>query len=471
MKPEYWEDAEALIEADERSGWWRKFMLFFGVALLVGSIGFFTWKNNNTNTISSVEKNPDFNHKTEALVKDKLNNNQKESDKELINKNSESKSSDIENGVSKSSIISNDFINKKETKIQATKNQKSIEPDNKNQKLNSTSKSSFAQTIPSSSLNPNPNQYKATRKSSTQKDVDDISISPNSDIINSNPVVVVDPVKNDKTEIAATNQEDKQASLQDDAQKINDNDTEKLENEEEKEKRLEAVTFISPLNVFLLSNKEKAFEFNPECFPYKTKVYRFGITGGAVGYPLIENSSETPFIGFKGGLFAEHNLKTNIFRNKWSIGTELLYHYRQGNFVAIKEEAVIQYSFGRTSTDAKLTPKNLHYLEMPIYLKYHLNKVSFEAGGLVSYLLGVRGEVNQNDVLEKGWVDELGFNKVHANAILGIQFSLKQRLKFGIRANYSLNSILDKNAILPNGDALRESGPLYLTFKFSQYLK
>jgi hypothetical protein len=34
MKPEYWEGAEALIEADERSGGWRRLFVWFGKMIL-----------------------------------------------------------------------------------------------------------------------------------------------------------------------------------------------------------------------------------------------------------------------------------------------------------------------------------------------------------------------------------------------------------------------------------------------------
>ena len=226
--------------------------------------------------------------------------------------------------------------------------------------------------------------------------------------------------------------------------------------------------------MFLANNKKvKELDLNTvwSKIPSRDK-FVFGGFGGAVGYPLTENSSDNLYIGFKTGLILERNFQ--IGKANMALGTELTYHYRSGNFVATKQNEVASYSFGRSVAQRKLTPENLHYFELPLYLKYQKKRMTLETGASFNYLLGVRGTVTEVDgTSQSGWVPSLGFKNNHVNVLLGFHYRISDNLHFGVRANYTPGGILDKEAVLPDGItvALQESRPFYLTFRLTQYLK
>ena len=445
MKPEFWEEAEALIVADEKRRGWLGFMKWFGLLLLVSVVSFFIWKNEISNSLvnsvetkndkfenSSIEKNQDFSsdvkfekYKTATIQQSNTVDNFK-------NKTTQTKSeTEITNSISKSN-----------------ESKDSYSFSNSNNQIQNNSAKPFSNTYTKSNFNTSIN-----------------NTFPNQFIQNkiTNPIIDKEENVETKTTIPSST--------------IPSTVETKDEKEDEISKPIAAAITTIPSLDFLLNNKNMeipSINIDETCsyFHGKKKV-RFGVTAGAVGYPLIENNSTQPFIGAKAGIFAEYNFFTLKRKGHCSIGSELLYHYRSGNFIATQSNEIIEYSFGRRITTDFLTPKNLHYLELPIYLKYKLPKVNFEGGVSMNYLAGVRGTIDRSDANQEVWMSTLGFKKYHANVLLGFQYKLNDNIGFGVRMNYTLGGILDSNAVVPfpNDKVLRESGPLYLTFKVTQYLK
>ena len=445
MKPEFWEEAEALIVADEKRRGWLGFMKWFGLLLLVSVVSFFIWKNEISNSLvnsvetkndkfenSSIEKNQDFSSDVKFEKNKTATIQQSNTVDNFKNKTTQTKSeTQIQNSTSKSN-----------------ESKDSYSFSNSNNQIQNNSAKPFSNTYTKSNFNTSIN-----------------NTFPNQFIQNkiTNPIIDKEENVETKTTIPSST--------------IPSTVETKDEKEDEISKPIAAAITTIPSLDFLLNNKNMeipSINIDETCsyFHGKKKV-RFGVTAGAVGYPLIENNSTQPFIGAKAGIFAEYNFFTLKRKGHWSIGSELLYHYRSGNFIATQSNEIIEYSFGRRITTDFLTPKNLHYLELPIYLKYKLPKVNFEGGVSMNYLAGVRGTIDRSDANQEVWMSTLGFKKYHANVLLGFQYKLNDNIGFGVRMNYTLGGILDSNAVVPfpNDKVLRESGPLYLTFKVTQYLK
>ncbi|MFK7773625.1 MAG: outer membrane beta-barrel protein [Saprospiraceae bacterium] len=466
MKPEYWEGAEALIDADKKSGDWRRFLIWFGVALMAGLGVFFIWKNDNSNPI--VENDKTENTALGNVSSPTIENDKSEfeiSDKnvsEAENKLTELNDTNIAENVSTPALGENKKSEKNIAEVKSTK------PLNQNTDL-------FSKTIPS---NPSVNNLENNNNSNEIENNNNASSSSNSNtptFTSDEGIQSNQPIGNINSNTGAKENEEKLIPIID--KEISSIRTEDVIKKEET--RVQPIasssTVMLPFLELLLANNKKIEKLDLEAvcpFTPSRDKFTYGLFGGAVGYPLIENSSETPFIGFKGGLLMERNFE--IGKAKLAVGAELAYHYRSGNFVATKQNEVTSYSFGRSIAQAKLTPENLHYLELPIYLKYQKNRMTLETGASFNYLLGVGGKIIEADRTENsGWVPSLGFKKNHVNVLLGFHYRISDNLHFGVRANYTPGGILDKGVILPDGltVALQESRPFYVTFRVTQYLK
>jgi len=465
MKPEYWAGAEALIEADEKSGGWRKFMLWFGVALVAGLSVFFIWKNDNSNAI--VEKETTTNTTLENVITPRLEN---EKNKIGISKDNISEVRIAEQNSStgknnSANILAPTFSEYKKTEKNAT--------DLKNTKQLNGGQNNFSKIIPSKS---SANNLVGSYNSSEVEH--GISNSNN----NNTPTFMLNggnqsnqSEENTAGIVAQKDNEEKLIPIV--PKEISSIKDAKFLKEEGIVVQPIASTSTIPLpflEMFLANNKKvEQLDLEPVCpFTPRRDDFVFGIFGGAVGYPLIENNSETPFIGFKTGFLIERNFE--IGKANMAMGAELTYHYRSGNFVATKQNEVERYSFGRSVAQSKLTPENLHYLELPLYLKYQKLRMTFETGASFNYLLGVRGKVTEaNGSVQSGLVPSLGFKRNYVNVLLGFHYRISDNLHFGVRADYTPGGILDSKAELPDGItvALQESKPFYLTFRITQYLK
>ena len=479
MKPEYWEGAEALIEADERKGNWRRFIILFGVLLLAGVGVFIFWKKEDhqvaTDKIEKTEStfgNVLLQETEEGL--DKTQNTNAETlqvEKETTSSNI-SKEPLVENKSEKElPVWSPNRLEKEEEKIGKEENDENLENSSSVKSMEaspSTASSDLKKPIADNYFS----DANVLANNAERKNTDNLNENKK-DNFNENKK---NSFKEDENKIEV-------GSIEDDFGKESNGVGETLEREDvlliegnkikektTKEPIAATTILLPPLDVYLTNDLLAEIDVKPlwDGITNSPKRFSLGVTAGAVGYPLIENSSDKKFIGFKGGFLAEYLLKTK--KNNLTIGSELLYHFRSGNFVATKQNENVKYSFGRTVSTAELTPQNLHYLELPVYLKYDFGKMNVEAGASVNYLLGAQGKVTQADGSEEsGWVPTLGFKKYHANVLLGVHYKVSENLRFGMRANYTPGGILNTTGELPNGDALQESGPLYLTFRVTQY--
>lgn len=425
MKPEFWEEAEALIEADEKDKDRRRFLIWFLVFMLVGGTLFGVWKlNNASNKIAELEQ------ENQNLTKKEKNTN------------------DTEINVRQEAGISVDKIDSKE----------------ENGRIIDQPVVQFNQTI-------NQNLKPSNRNNSNQEG-SSFSEKTNSDNNPINPISSIPLDKNQSRNQPAGNGQN-EGNINEGGN-LGEKETEVTTKVEVPIQPIASTsTILLPFLELFLTNNEKVekLDLKTVCpFTPERKKIAFGAFGGIVSYP-VENSSDQPFIGFKAGFLIEHNFK--IKAANMAFGTEFAYHYRSGNFEATKEQDITSYSFGRSVAQAKLTPENLHYFELPIYLKYQRNRSTFETGLSLNTLLGVQGKVTQpGGAVQSGWIQSLGFKNNYTNLLFGFHYRLNDYLHFGVRANYTPGGILDKTAILPEGItvALQESNPLYFTIRVTHYL-
>ncbi|MEM6963412.1 MAG: outer membrane beta-barrel protein [Bacteroidota bacterium] len=461
MKPEYWEQAEALIEADQRQEWWKRSFIWWGTLLVFVTLGFFIWVkiNNPTtdgttqkNTVVAVEENAPVTKDANTTNSFPMANDNSFSNK--ANTNTSSQKAELNDQANAPTQFSENTV----TAASST-NPSRILPTKEEQA--DISKTTVTKTNPTAEVD-NLND-KVLNKSATE-------LEPNNSITDNN-FNKENTTKEDQSVQNKISEDNSDQTAQPTSPIASTTNTEER-NFQQDPPKAEVFPMIASLNFLLESDQEKWVDLDIEKHltppSSKRETFSFGVGAGAVGYPLIENSTPQRFIGFKAGAFVEYNFKNEKFAKQWSLGSELLYHFRTGNFLATKENLEVQYSFGRSTTANQLTPRNLHYVELPLYLKYHSKKTSFELGGAVSYLAGVQGTLDQAGEKTSGLMPRFGFKKYHANILLGTYFHLSDRLRFGVRANFTPGGILDKNAGAPN-QTLRESGPLYLTFRVNQY--
>lgn len=180
--------------------------------------------------------------------------------------------------------------------------------------------------------------------------------------------------------------------------------------------------------------------------------------------------------GFKIGLTATYPLN-----DAWSLRAEALYYQQRGTFQSVRSSPQIKFLFGSTQQTLELIPSSLHYLEIPVLGLWKRQKHQVIFGASLNFLLGLYGKIGdytQNGTAnaptlnetQKGWMDKEGFAPIRAHALLGYQWQMNQRLGLGLRVNYTLGSILDKNYEAPYSFILLENQPLNLEarveFKF-----
>lgn len=145
----------------------------------------------------------------------------------------------------------------------------------------------------------------------------------------------------------------------------------------------------------------------------KQKGIEFGIKAGA-NLTEFRNTSSKFKIGVMGGVFSQYKLS-----KKLAIRSEILYS-AQG--------AKSKNSSGKIK---------LNYINIvPAMIKFYpINKLSFEGGPHVGYLLGGKGA---------GFVKR-DFKKIDYGIALGIGYSLIDNLEVGIRYNLGLVDIAKEN--------------------------
>ncbi len=205
----------------------------------------------------------------------------------------------------------------------------------------------------------------------------------------------------------------------------------------------------------------------------KPRSFRIGLTAAALFYPSKNNSTTLTGAGF--GVIGEYKLL-----NALSLNAELLYTLVDGNFGATSQTTHTIYGFGKKEIEYRLKPETMHFVELPVYLRYRFGKHGIEGGATLAYLAGLRGSIEKQTSLypwerpddgsiptethKAGWIAKNDFNTFSFHLNLGYRYFPNQKFALGLRSGYRLGDLLKSNAQQFSG-----SEPLYFNLSASWY--
>lgn len=207
-------------------------------------------------------------------------------------------------------------------------------------------------------------------------------------------------------------------------------------------------------------------DFNkaPQLLGNKQPFYTaLSLYAGSSLYPYTQIGAKR-LIAYTAGVNYSINLKKS-----WSLEAAAHYRVREGDFGASQTTTQDSFAFRRISTEHSLTATALHTIEIPLAISYTKYRHQLQFGVNYVRLLGVKGSLNKKDnqddlsikVLEKGWLDDDGFNQNRFELMLGYYYTLKPGFRVGANVHYILGGIVENGA---SPDLLLESKPLFIDF-------
>ncbi len=180
--------------------------------------------------------------------------------------------------------------------------------------------------------------------------------------------------------------------------------------------------------------------------PVHERKLSFGLTAAGM---LSQASSDGKKIGAVGGIFASCRL-----RPEWSLGLGVQWRflpgYRAGDTTAVETSEQLRYSFGFVRDEWRLETKGLHYLEVPLALRRRFGALSVEGGAATGILMGVRAQVTQRhseslvpETIEQGntWADKSPYRTVYVAPFLGAEWQAVRHLGLSLRGHYRPSSL------------------------------
>jgi hypothetical protein len=188
---------------------------------------------------------------------------------------------------------------------------------------------------------------------------------------------------------------------------------------------------------------------NPLTAPGKETKNAWGIMAGA-GYwfpyqtTLGASTNEGRF-GFTGGIYYRR-----ILHKRWELGLSAIYSSR-GALDFDKTYTNTNYGFGIESDKTTVSPKTLHYLNIPFAIRFNATPRShFYIGGAYYQLLATTSEVTHtiedsftSSVVssEKQTGEHKGFRKNDVAAFIGYELTLFERMNLGLQVSYGFYDI------------------------------
>jgi hypothetical protein len=199
--------------------------------------------------------------------------------------------------------------------------------------------------------------------------------------------------------------------------------------------------------------------------PTSTPLYKttLNIIAASTLYPYSTVGSKK-FIGYTFGVNYARNLK-----KAWAFEAGIHYRLRQGTFTRSQSTEKTTYAFSRSVEQFFSLPEQIHSLEIPLSVTFIKNRHNASIGLNYAYLLGVKGSLNRQgygegfssnqlaEVIEKGWVDASTFKQNHYDLFAAYYFSANTNLSVGVKAHYTIGSILQDS----NSTTYTESKPFF----------
>ncbi len=417
MKEEYWLGAEKLLDEQDRRRKRRVGFWWFGGGLSVLVLALLAWlffgKKDGTissNLASEIANNPKF--KSEVISTDFENKNE------------------VKTGDETTSVASGNTLSDS-----ATTGSKGQIPEQKNEQENQVNKNSpTIQTTDNLRFNTSKTRSLYSNRQSVS--------AKSADVGGLNPAF-------ESSEKAAT-------AIATAQLKTNNSQVEKSTIEKQ---QVPSFLLQSPYSVIgffsqkdLSTNVQKIEVSDPRKF-------HFGLMASQMLLPK-RDSGQVAFVGQRAGVVLQYDLSEN-----WHLSSGLQYFRRVGTFSATKSASQRNYRFGLEQDSLELRPTSLHYLSLPVMLGWQGNRHQLEAGVLLDYMAGVRGEagsyrktgeppVKTFQADKKGWMTTNGYCRFVPMLQLSYSYNLVGNWSLGLSANYRMGEILDKNFEPPVGSFL-----------------
>ena len=181
----------------------------------------------------------------------------------------------------------------------------------------------------------------------------------------------------------------------------------------------------------------------------------------AVSGTVSQTSPDGKRTGGTGGLAAEYRFKPN-----WSLGLGAQYRFLQGDWsesVDSNESTQLRYSFGYQLDEWNLKSKALHFVEIPVLVRRQLGAFNVEGGAATGFLLGVKAQVTQQhseslkedtETQSSIWADKSPYRPVYVAPFLGAEWQSTKHLGLSLRAHYRPGSLLKPSDASPDGGGL-----------------
>ncbi len=159
------------------------------------------------------------------------------------------------------------------------------------------------------------------------------------------------------------------------------------------------------------------------------------------------------------GLRYVRSLSNNI-----SLQTGLMYYATTGDGIELNYGGKI-YGFGSTQTSQTVKPRSMHYLSLPIGIKYRLTEQhGLRLGGEIAYLMNVRSELTETATNRNGdafvlsskkeWGYYGGLKDYDASLYAGYEFKPLPNFSISANAQYGLVDVVDEG-VNANSNPLR----------------
>ncbi len=191
---------------------------------------------------------------------------------------------------------------------------------------------------------------------------------------------------------------------------------------------------------------------------------------GFHGYP---DRSSKGFIGFIAGISYER-----VLTKRFEIGANVLYISR-GALNSNKEFTNSAYGFGFENDKTVVSPKILHYVNIPLYLKFNVSQRHHIMLG-ASYSQLVATTYKEEHIIETNFTSTVveseiktgklnGFKDYDISAFIGYEITVFNRMNAGLRFNYGFFDITDNKyfeSIYFNNDHFDRNISLQLQLKY-----
>jgi hypothetical protein len=181
--------------------------------------------------------------------------------------------------------------------------------------------------------------------------------------------------------------------------------------------------------------------------PHREHRLHFGLSAGA---SLYEPTADGRRIGWSGGVFAAFR-----FNPAWSASLGLQGRFQPGDKSLPGDSLsshVLQYSFGYQEDTWTLERRGLCFVEAPLSVQWRRRAFGVEGGIVPGVLLGARGRLirEREASLQDGvsisrrgvWTDDAPYRRVYTAGFIGASWYLNRRLEFSARGFYRPGNLL-----------------------------